>query len=145
MLNVLVINDNVQSQITFRKILRVAGYAVQLASDGEKGLRMALNNAPDIIVLDMLLPKLGGIEVLRALKQYAGTRHIPVIALSGLPRSNEAKLIREGAVSYLEKSSLEDPEALLQAVDDALLLHRQDKFCREPKHPKGTRLEEPTK
>jgi two-component system phosphate regulon response regulator PhoB len=127
MLNVLVIDDNVQLQIAFRKILSVAGYAVQLASDGENGLRMALNNMPDIIVLDMLLPKLGGIEVLRALKQYSGTRDIPVIALSGLPRSNEAKLIREGAVSYLEKSSLENSDALLQAVDDALLLHRQER------------------
>jgi CheY-like chemotaxis protein len=103
------------------------GYAVQLASDGENGLRMALNNMPDIIVLDMLLPTLGGLEVLRALKQYSGTRDIPVIALSGLPRSNEAKLIREGAVSYLEKSSLENSDALLQAVDDALLLHRQER------------------
>jgi CheY-like chemotaxis protein len=145
MLSVLVIDDNVQLQIAFRKILSVAGYAVQLASNGEKGLRMALNNTPDIIVLDMLLPKLGGIEVLGALKQYAGTRNIPVIALSGPPRSNEAKLIKEGAVSYLERSSLGDPEALLRAVDDALFLHRQDKFCREPKHPNGTRLEEPTK
>jgi CheY-like chemotaxis protein len=77
MLNVLVIDDNVQLQIAFRKILSVAGYAVQLASDGENGLRMALNNMPDIIVLDMLLPKLGGIEVLRALKQYSGTSDIP--------------------------------------------------------------------
>jgi two-component system, OmpR family, phosphate regulon response regulator PhoB len=145
MLNVLVIDDNVQLQIAFRKILSVAGYAVQLASDGEKGLRMALNNTPDIIVLDMLLPKLGGIEVLRALKQYSGTRNIPVIALSGLPRSNEARLIREGAVSYLEKSSLENSEALLQAVDDALLLHRRDEFCVESYHPKSTRPEESTK
>jgi CheY-like chemotaxis protein len=89
-------------------------------------LRLALNNTPDIIVLDMLLPKLGGIDVLRALKQDSGTRNIPVIALSGLPRSNEAKLIREGAVSYLEKSSLENSDALLQAVDYAPLLHRQE-------------------
>jgi two-component system, OmpR family, response regulator AdeR len=128
MLSVLVIDDNVQLQIAFRKILGVAGYTVQLASDGEKGLHMALNNTPDIIVLDMLLPKLGGIEVLRALKQHTGTRNIPVIALSGLPRSNEAKLIREGAVSYLEKSTLENSDALLQAVDDALLLHRQERI-----------------
>jgi CheY-like chemotaxis protein len=145
MLNVLVIDDNVQLQIAFRKILSVAGYAVQLASDGEKGLRMALDNTPDIIVLDMLLPKLGGIEVLRALKQDSGTRNIPVIALSGLPRSNEAKLMREGAVSYLEKSSLENSEALLQAIDDALLLHRHDEFRLASNHPKGTRPEEPTK
>lgn len=106
---------------------------------------MALNNTPDIIVLDMLLPKLGGMEVLRALKQYSGSRNIPVIALSGLPRSNEARLIREGAVSYLEKSSLENCEALLQAVDDALLLHRRDEFRVESNHPKSTRPEESTK
>ena len=66
MLNVLVIDDNVQLQIVFRKVLRVAGYAVQLASDGEKDVRMAFDNTPDIIVLDILLPKVGGIEVLRA-------------------------------------------------------------------------------
>ena len=95
---------------------------------GRKVCTWRSHNTPDIIVLDMLLPKLGDIEVLRALKQHTGTRNIPVIALSGLPRSNEAKLIREGAVSYLEKSTLENSDALLQAVDDALLLHRQERI-----------------
>jgi CheY-like chemotaxis protein len=121
MLTVLVIDDNVQLQIAFRKILGEAGYGVQLARDGEEGLRLALDKTPDVIVLDMLLPKLGGVDVLRALKHDLVTKNIPVIALSGLPKSNEAKLMREGAVSYLEKSTLEDPEALLRAVDHALL------------------------
>ena len=79
-------------------------------------------------MLDMLLPKLGGVEVLRALKQNRVAGQIPVIALSGLPRSNEAKLMREGAVSYLQKSSLEDSEVLLQAIDYALLLPRRDEY-----------------
>ena len=144
MLKVLVIDDNVQLQIAFKKILSVAGYAVQLASDGEQGLRMALDKTPDIIVLDMLLPKLGGVEVLRSLKQDPVTKEIPVIALSGLPRSNEAKLMREGAVSYLEKSSLENPEALLQAIDYALLLPRHDEFRPEAFLPNGTRPEKPS-
>jgi CheY-like chemotaxis protein len=129
MLKVLVIDDNLHLQIAFKKILSVAGYAVQFASDGREGLRLAVNKTPDIIVLDMLLPKLGGVEVLRALKQDPETKNIPVIALSGLPRSNEAKLLREGAVSYLEKSRLEDPDALLQAVDHALRVPRHDEFC----------------
>src|ERR1700686_343872 len=145
MLSVLVIDDNVQLQIAFRKILSGAGYAVQLASDGEEGLRMALDGTPDIIVLDMLLPKLGGVKVLRALKRDPTTEKIPVIALSGLPLSNEAKLRREGAVSFLEKQKLEDSEALLRAIDNALLLPRHDEFRQEAFLPNPTRPEKPSK
>jgi len=145
MLKILVIDDNLHLQIAFKKILSLAGYAVRFAGDGEEGLRLALNNTPDIIVLDMLLPKLGGVEVLRALKQDPVTKNIPVIALSGLPRSNEAKLMREGAVSYLEKSRLEDPDALLQAIDYALLLPRYDEFRQEAFLPNPTRPVKPSK
>src|ERR1700687_2695001 len=143
MLKVLVIDDNVHLQVAFKKILSVAGYAVRFASDGEQGLRLALNIKADIIVLDMLLPKLGGVEVLRALKRDPVTKNVPVIALSGLPQSNEAKLRREGAVSYLEKSRLEDPDVLLQAIDYALLLPRHDEFRPEAFLP--TRQEKPSK
>jgi CheY-like chemotaxis protein len=128
MLTILIIDDNAHLQIAFKKILTSAGYKVHLASDGEEGLRVALEKMPDVIVLDMLLPKLGGVEVLRALKQSPEASHIPVIALSGLPQSNESKLRREGAVSYFEKTRLEDSESLLQAIDFALLLPRVNEF-----------------
>ncbi len=128
MLSILVIDDNVQLQIAFKKVLTSAGYQIRLAGDGEEGLRMAQDKLPDIIVLDMLLPKMGGVEVLRALKEDPATEQIPVIALSGLPRSNEAKLKSEGAVSYLEKSRLDDSGVLLQAIDYALLLPRHNEF-----------------
>lgn len=145
MLTVLVIDDNVQLQIAFTKILSGAGYAVQLASDGEEGLGMAVSHTPDVIVLDMLLPKLGGVEVLRALKQDPTTAKIPVIALSGLPLSNEAKLRSEGAVSFLEKQKLEDSEALLRAIDSALLLPRSDEFSQAAFLPNTTGTEKPSK
>jgi CheY-like chemotaxis protein len=145
MLKVLVIDDNVHLQIAFKKILSLAGYEIQFASDGQEGLRLALNKTPDIIVLDMLLPKLGGVEVLRALKQDPVTKDIPVIALSSLPRSNEAKLMREGAISYLEKSRLEDPDALLQAIDYALLVPRHDEFRQEAFFSNPRRPEKPLK
>jgi twitching motility two-component system response regulator PilH len=128
MLAVLVVDDNPHLQIAFKKILTNAGYKVQLASDGEEGLRLALDKLPDVIVLDMLMPILGGVEVLRALKQNRSTANIPVIALSGLPQSNERKLKNEGAVSYLEKSRLEDSAVLLQAIDYALILPRENEF-----------------
>jgi len=125
-LNILVVDDNVALQIAFKKILSAAGHAVQVAGDGEEGLRLALDKSPDIILLDVLLPKLGGVEVLRALKQNPMTKTIPVIVMSGLSQSNEAKLRREGAVSYLEKSRLENSDALLQAINDAVLLPGHD-------------------
>lgn len=128
MLTVLVVDDNPHLQIAFKKILVAAGYKVKLAGDGEEGLRQALDKVPDVIVLDMLLPKLGGVEVLRELKQNPATANIPVIALSGLPQRNETKLKREGAVSYLEKSRLEGYADLLQAIDYALILPRENEF-----------------
>jgi two-component system sensor histidine kinase ChiS len=131
MLTILLVDDNVHLQIAFKKVLTSSGYRVELASDGEEGLRLAQSIRPDVILLDMLLPKLGGVEVLRALKANRPTATIPVIALSGLPMSNEARLRRDGAISYLQKSNLEDLDILLQAIDYALLLPRNDEFSEE--------------
>lgn len=124
MLTILVADNNVHPQIAFKKVLTSSGYQVELAGDGEEGLRLALSTRPDVILLDMLLPKLGGVEVLLALKANRVTATIPVIALNGLPVSNEARLRRDGAISYLQKSNLEDLDVLLQAIDYALLLPR---------------------
>jgi CheY-like chemotaxis protein len=131
MLTILLVDDNVHLQIAFKKVLTSAGYRVELASDGEEGLRLAQSIRPDVVLLDMLLPKLGGVEVLRALKANRPTATIPVIALSGLPMSNEARLRRDGAISYLQKSNLEDLDILLQAIDYALLLPRNDEFTED--------------
>jgi twitching motility two-component system response regulator PilH len=128
MLTILVVDDSIHLQIAFKKVLTSAGYQVELASDGEEGLRLALSIRPDVILLDMMLPKLGGVEVLLALKANRATAKIPVIALSGLPMSNEARLRRDGAIKYLQKSNLEDLDVLLQAIDYALLLPRDDEF-----------------
>jgi CheY-like chemotaxis protein len=128
MLTILLVDDNRHLQIAFKKVLSSAGYQVELAGDGEEGLRLAQSTKPDVILLDMLLPKLGGVEVLRALKTDRATATIPVIALSGLPMSNEARLRKDGAISYLQKSNLENLDVLLQAIDYALLLPRSDEF-----------------
>ena len=93
------------------------------ASDGEEALRMAYATAPDLILLDMLLPKLGGPEVLHALRNNPLTALVPVIVLSSLPQKNEAKLLKEGATAYFEKSKMEldqSSESLLQLVGRTL-------------------------
>ena len=76
------------------------------AGDGEEALQVARNGKPDIILLDLLLPKLGGREVMQALKQNPLTAQIPILFFSGLPQTNEGRLKDEGAAGYFEKSRL---------------------------------------
>lgn len=84
-----------------------AGYAVIAVGDGEEGLRKAQESRPDAILLDMMLPTMEGIVVLRRLKQNPLTQAIPVLVLSGLSQKNEEKLKSEGAAAYFEKSLLD--------------------------------------
>jgi len=97
-----------------------AGYSVIHAKDGDEGLRAARENIPDLILLDMMLPKLSGLDVLRALKGDVLVKHIPVIVLSGLGKANESKLLTEGAAAFIvksEKSFQNNSSVLLQAVE----------------------------
>jgi CheY-like chemotaxis protein len=92
-------------------MLSKAGYSVLNASDGEDALRLAREKIPDIVLLDMLLPKLGGREVIRALRNDAPTAHIPVLVFSSLSQANELKLTEEGAAGYFSKSRLAEHPA----------------------------------
>jgi CheY-like chemotaxis protein len=103
---VLLIDDSKFLRRANELSLTKAGHQTVTASDGEEGLRLAREKKPDIIVLDMMLPKLGGAQLLQLLKGDPLTAKIPVIVLSSLPQKNELKLIADGAAAYLEKSSL---------------------------------------
>ena len=70
-------------------------------------MQVANDKLPDIILLYMMLPKISGPDVLRALKANPATVDIPVIVLTSLSQMNEEKLLSEGAAAYSEKSSLE--------------------------------------
>jgi CheY-like chemotaxis protein len=104
---VLLVEDSGFMRMANERTLLRAGYGVVTARDGEEALRIAWARLPDLIVLDMLLPKLGGPEVLHALKNNPKTNFIPVIILSSLPQKNELTLRKEGAAAYFEKSKLE--------------------------------------
>lgn len=117
---VTLIEDNLDLRIAFKQVLTHAGYEVRTAADGEQGLSLVRQSHPDVIVLDILLPKVSGLEVLRLLKSDAATARIPVLVLSSLPQSNEEKLRLEGAASYLVKSNLTDGTALIWAVERVL-------------------------
>jgi len=108
-------------RIATERLLSKAGYRVICARDGDEALVLAGSKIPDLIVLDMLLPKLSGPEVLRSLKKNDLTSHIPVVVLSSLSQNNGPKLVQEGADAFLEKGALlEDPRRLLEAIIAAL-------------------------
>jgi len=80
-------------------------FKVICADDGEEGLRLAKSSAPTIILLDILMPKMDGFEVLRELKKNKLTRHIPVILLTNLNQKDEIeKGLALGADDYLIKA-----------------------------------------
>ena len=83
-----------------------AGYEVICAEDGESALKMAADLKPDLVLLDMILPKVSGPEVLRRLKSDAKTSQIPVVVVSSLTERNREKLLELGAEDYLEKGLL---------------------------------------
>lgn len=87
--------------------LRQRGFTVLTAVDGEEALRMVRSEAPDLVLLDLLMPKLPGIEVLRILKEDAGTQGIPVLVLSNSSRQQDVdEIMQLGAVGYLVKADL---------------------------------------
>ncbi len=104
MRTILLIEDGRLVRTILEKNLNRSGYRVFTAADGEHGLRTAQQHHPDLILLDMLLPKLTGLDVLRALKSDDSTRDIPVIVLTGLSKSNAERLKESGASAFFEKS-----------------------------------------
>jgi DNA-binding response OmpR family regulator len=104
---VLVVDDSKFLRIANECALCKAGFEVSTAADGEEALRVANDKLPDIILLDMMLPKISGLDVLKALKANPATMDIPVIVLTSLSQMNEEKLLSEGAAAYFEKSTLE--------------------------------------
>jgi CheY-like chemotaxis protein len=102
---VLFVEDDPAVAQMYRLRLELDGYQVEVAPDGEVALHMARSEPPDIIFLDIRLPKLGGLDVLEALRADPKTQKLPVVILSS---SSEKELVergaRLGALDHLIKS-----------------------------------------
>jgi two-component system, cell cycle response regulator DivK len=105
-IKILLVEDSKFLRLATERALARAGYEVASASDGEEGLRLAHERKPDLILLDMLLPKMSGPDVLGALKKDPLTASIPVVVMTGMSQKNAERLQADGAAAFLEKSSL---------------------------------------
>ncbi|HEV8640589.1 MAG TPA: response regulator [Methylomirabilota bacterium] len=100
--------------------LRQRGFTVLTAADGEEGLRVARTEHPDVVLLDLVMPKLQGFEVLRLLKADPATEAIPVVILSSLGGDGDVQAaLKHGAASYVLKSNL-SVQTLVSKVQEAL-------------------------
>ena len=103
---ILLVEDSKTIRLENESALKNAGYEVICAEDGETALHMAQQQHPDLVLLDIILPKMSGPEVLKHLKSDPATAEIPVVVVSSLSEKNREKLMGEGAEEYLEKNSL---------------------------------------
>jgi CheY-like chemotaxis protein len=115
---VLIIEDNPDNMTTVRAILK-DNFSIFESEDGEAGLKQAIDILPDIILLDMSLPKMDGVEVVKVLKSSAETAHIPVIAVTARTMKDDKEIfLRAGCDDFFAKPV--DPEMLLLKLDEWL-------------------------
>ncbi|PJA86994.1 MAG: response regulator [Candidatus Moranbacteria bacterium CG_4_9_14_3_um_filter_42_9] len=108
---ILIVEDEATLQKALAEFLAEDGFEVLCASDGEQAILLAKSKKPDLVLLDIILPKKDGYEVLTELKSEAGTKSIPVILLTNLESPEDIdRAFEKGASTYLVKSNykLED-------------------------------------
>ena len=106
MTKILLVDDSKFLRLATERALARAGYEVSAAIDGEHALQMARETGPDLILLDMLLPKMSGPDVLKALKKDPATAGIAVVVFTALSQKNAARLEQDGAFAFMEKAEL---------------------------------------
>jgi CheY-like chemotaxis protein len=114
---VLVVEDDRFLRRACEASLRQRGLDVITAADGEEGLSLAQSEHPALVLLDLLMPKMSGLEMLRAMKADDKMRGIPVLVLSNSSRQQDVdEIMRLGAIGYLVKADLS-----LQALGDRVI------------------------
>jgi CheY-like chemotaxis protein len=122
-MKILLVEDSKFLRLSTERALTKAGYEVVCAGDGEEALRLAHQHTPALVLLDMMLPKVSGPDVLKALKQDPATAGIAVMVLTSLSQKNAKALEKDGAAGFFEKSDLmlgTGPNSLVAAVQKLL-------------------------
>ena len=120
---ILLVEDDKILQKMYGDKFATTDYELLHASDGEEGLKKAREEKPDFILLDLMMPKLSGIQVLKELKTHSETRHIPVAILSGIPEDDSmlegnGYLLKEVA-GYFRKDET-NPSEIIEKVKEYL-------------------------
>ena len=111
MAKILIVEDDTLVAKMYEKVLKFEGFEVELAGSGREGLEKAKAIKPSLILLDIMMPKMHGIEVLERLKANAELKSIPVVILTNLSGTRDAQVgLEKGAIAYLVKSEYKPEE-----------------------------------
>ena len=126
MAKILIIEDDPLMLRMYQKIFKFEGYEVTVASNGEEGIDQTRKEKPTLILLDIMMPKMNGLEVLDKLKNDPLTKKIPIVMLTNLAGSHDAdKALTLGAVKYIVKSEF-DPKQVTNMVKEILAGYTRD-------------------
>ena len=120
---VLIVEDDVMLNKIYQTKLGIVGYKVFAAYDGEEGIKKMEEAVPNIVLLDLMLPKKNGFEVLETVKQNIKLNHLPVIILSNLGQGDDIERGKAlGADDFLVKSNVK-LEMVLEKIEQVLQKH----------------------
>ncbi len=115
----LIIEDNDNNLELIRFILEKAGYNTRFAMTGLEGVQQALTIPPDFIILDIQLPDINGLEVLKRIRAHPVGAVVPIIAMTSYAMAGDReKLLGEGCTAYIEKPI--DPASVVAQIEKAL-------------------------
>ena len=123
---ILIVEDDPLMMRLYSKVFEIEGYTVATAGDGEEGLLQVHKEIPTLILLDVMMPKMNGLQLLEKLKADPATKKIPVIMLTNLAGQSDAETaITKGAVKYIVKSEYE-PKQVVNMVKEILAGYTRD-------------------
>lgn len=122
---ILLVEDDIPLRDMYETRLKYEGYQIETASDGEEALAKAVKEKPDLILLDIMMPKVSGFDVLDILKNTESTKEIPVIIITVLEQeSNKVKGLVSGAEDYIIKSQTM-PQDVIVKINEVLKKHKK--------------------
>lgn len=120
MAKILIIEDDPLMLRMYQKIFKFQKHEVEIAGDGEEGLAKVQAFGPTIVLLDVMMPKMNGLQVLEQLKANPATKAVPVIMLTNLAGQQDAETaMSKGAVKYIVKSEHE-PREVADMVEEVI-------------------------
>ena len=119
--NVILVADDDGDILEYVKLrLELAGYGVLTASTGEEALTLALEHRPDLAVLDLVMPKMSGMELIRRIREEPSVSTMPLIVLSAHVGQWDVERALEAGADYYLSKPFTDPADLLAQVEEAL-------------------------
>lgn len=125
---ILVVDDEMDIRIFISTLVETNGYKPLVAKDGEEGLKMIKEHQPDLVILDVMMPKESGLKLYRQIKSDDATKHIPVIMVSAVSKKTFFHSYRE--LDRYHGAAIAEPEAYIEKPPESEeLIACISKFC----------------